>query len=287
MADKQDKHEPGKRRHHVGQFVSSGDWSDYWTTNISRAQGGRIRVRGYPVEELIENLSYTESAFLILKGELPDEREKALFDLVLRSGMDQQFISSAVGAARFTASAFPDSPVPALASGMLASGSVTGSPQEPAEMLIEAVAWKMDREATCDRVFDVWRERRGWVPGFGHPLHKKAEPRAVIVRRLAIDLDGWREHGHLMDALEDHLEERKGRKLPMNLAGTLGALLADLKFDPMIIGGLGALSYGMSLLAHITEEIREGVPLRIIPDELGAHYDGPEERHLDTEDSSS
>lgn len=293
MVDKQDKNEPGKRRRHIGEFVSSGDWSDYWTTSISRAQGGRIRVRGYPIEELIENLSYTESAFLILKGELPDKREKALFDLVLRSGMDQQFISSAVGAARFTASAFPESVIPALASGILASGSVTGSSQEPAEMLIEAVAWKIDQDATCERVFEVWGERRGWVPGFGHPLHKESEPRAVTVRRLARDLDGWREHGHLMDALEDQLEKRKGRKLPMNLAGALGALLADMEFDPLIIGGLGALSYGMALLAHITEEIREGVPLRIIPDELGAHYDGPEERHLagnhhhESEDPSS
>jgi hypothetical protein len=43
----------------------------------------------------------------------------------------------------------------------------------------------------------------------------------------------------------------------------------------------------MALLAHITEEIREGVPLRIIPDELGAHYAGPDERHLDKNDSSS
>ena len=60
----------------------------------------------------------------------------------------------------------------------------------------------------------------------------------------------------------------------------LGALLADLKFDPLVIGGLGALGYGAALLAHIVEEIREGVPLRIIPDALGAHYAGPEERHL-------
>jgi len=286
MADKNEPQGQRTRRHHIGQFVSSGDWSDYWTTRISRAEGGKIRVRGYPVEELIEHLSYTESAFLLLKGELPDAREKALFDLVLRSGMDQQFISSAAGAARFTASAFPDSPVPALASGILASGSVTGSPQEPAEMLIEAVAWKMEQDATCERVFDLWGERRGWVPGLGHPLHKKAEPRAVTVRRLALELDGWREHGRLLDALEKELARRKGRQLPINLAGALGAVLADLEFDPLIIGGLGALSYGMSLLAHITEEIREGVPLRIIPDELGAHYDGPEERHLNPKDGS-
>ena len=50
--------------------------------------------------------------------------------------------------------------------------------------------------------------------------------------------------------------------------------------DPLAIGGIGALGYGMALLAHIVEEIREGVPLRIIPDALGAHYDGPAERHL-------
>jgi citrate synthase len=287
MADTSDSPQRSKRRRHIGQYVASGDWSDYWSTKISRAQGGKIRVRGYPVEELIENLSYIESAFLLLIGELPDAREKALFDLVLRCGMDQQFISSAVGAARFTASAFPDSPVPALASGMLASGSVTGSPQEPAEMLIEALSWEMAQDVTCERVFDLWGERRGWVPGLGHPLHKKAEPRAVTVRRLALELDGWREHGKLLDALESELAQRKGRHIPINLAGAMGAVLADLKFDPLIIGGLGALSYGMALLAHITEEIREGVPLRIIPDELGAHYTGPDERHLDKNDSSS
>ncbi|MCL4745545.1 MAG: hypothetical protein KJZ83_09030 [Burkholderiaceae bacterium] len=271
---------PHRRRHHVGQFVASGDWSDYWSTRISRAGEGRILVRGYPVEEIIERLSYTETAFLVLKGELPNAHETALFDLVLRSGVDQQFISAAVGAARFTASAFPDSPVPALASGMLASGSVTGSPQEPAQMLIEAVGWKLPHDQACERIMQVWSERRGRVPGLGHPLHKAAEPRAVTVRRLAQAMGGWGEHGLMLDAIEAHLAAIKGRKIPINLAGALAALLADLGFDPLVIGGLGALSYGVALLAHITEEIRDGVPLRIIPDALGAYYDGPEERHI-------
>jgi citrate synthase len=101
------------------------------------------------------------------------------------------------------------------------------------------------------------------------------------VRRLAGDLDGWGPHGQLLDAIEADLAERKGRKIPINLAGALGAVLADLGFDPLVIGGMGALSYGMALLAHITEEIRDGVPLRIIPDQLGAHYAGPSERHLE------
>jgi citrate synthase len=267
-------------RRHVGQYVSSGNWSDYWTTRISRAESGKIWVRGYPIEELIEGLSYSESAFLLLRGEIPDEREAALFDLALRSGMDQQLISSAACAARYTASAFPDSPVPALASGILASGSVTGSPQEPAEMLIEAVGWGLAEGEAAARAVDIWLERRGAIPGCGHPLHKGAEPRAVTLRRLALERDGWRAHGRMLDAIEAELEGRKGRRIPMNLAGALGAVLADLGFDPLAIGGLGALGYGMALLAHIVEEIREGVPLRIIPDALGAHYAGPPERHL-------
>jgi citrate synthase len=270
-------------RRHVGQYVASGDWSEYWTTKISRAESGKIWVRGYPIQELIEGLSYTESAFLLLRGELPDERELALFDLAMRSGMDQQLISSAACAARFTASAFPDSAVPGLASGMLASGSVTGSPQEPAEMLIETVGWELEEAEAAKRAIEVWLERRGAVPGLGHPMHKGAEPRAVSVRKVALELDGWGDHGRMLDAVEAELEASKGQRIPMNLAGAIGALLADLAFDPLVIGGLGALNYGVALLAHITEEIREGVPLRIIPEALGSHYAGPEERHLPTD----
>ncbi len=272
------------KQRHIGQYVASGDWSDYWTTRISQAQSGKISVRGYPVEELITRLSYSQSAFLILTGELPDKREVALFDLVLRSGMDQQFISAAAGAARFTASAFPESAIPALASGMLASGSVTGSPQEPAEMLIESVSLDLDEMAGTKRTIESWLEKRGAVPGLGHPVHKEGEPRAITVRGLAMALEGWGPHGKRLDSIEKELERQKGRKIPINLAGAIGAVLADLKFDPLIIGGLGALTYGMSLLAHITEEIREGVPLRIIPDALGGHYAGPDERHLPDED---
>ena len=183
---------PAPPRRHVGQYVASGDWSDYWTTRISRAESGKIRVRGYPIEELIEHLSYSEAAFLLLRGELPDEREAALFDLALRSGMDQQLINSAACAARYTASAFPDSPVPALASGILASGSVTGSPQEPAEMLIEAVGWGLpDEEAAISRPRHLARAARcrpGSRPSdaqAGRAARGDAAPARGRARRLA------------------------------------------------------------------------------------------------------
>ena len=53
------------RRRSVGEFMKSGDWSDYWTTRISRAEAGRIWVRGYPLEEIVEKLSYVEAMWLL------------------------------------------------------------------------------------------------------------------------------------------------------------------------------------------------------------------------------
>jgi citrate synthase len=150
-------------------------------------------------------------------------------------------------------------------------------------MLIEAADWGVADEEAAVRAVDAWLERRGAVPGLGHPMHKQAEPRAVTLRRIATEQDGWRQHGKLLDAIESELARRKDRAIPMNLAGALAALLADLGFDPLVIGGLGALSYSMALLAHISEEVREGVPLRIIPEALGAHYAGPEDRSLPEE----
>jgi len=271
-----------RARRSIGDFVRSGDFSDYWTTAISKAGEGEILVRGYPVAELIEHLSYVETVWLLVRGELPTERQAKLLELVLKSAMDQQFINSAVCAARFTASAFPESPIPAIASGMLATGSVTGSPQECAEMLYGGLASGGPQAAQeiAAKVVAEWLEKKGRVPGFGHPIHKRGEPRAATLRRLSLEHGGWGESGALYDAIGEALGRAKGKPLVRNLAGTIAAVMVDLEWDPLAIGALGAVGYAMALLAHVVEEIREGVPLRIIPEALGARYIGPEKRHL-------
>ena len=64
--------------------------------------------------------------------------EAAIWELTMKVALDQQFISSAVCAARFVASAHPESPIPGVAAGILAHGSVTGSPRPAAEMIYGA-----------------------------------------------------------------------------------------------------------------------------------------------------
>jgi len=272
------------RRRSVGEFMKSGDWSDYWTTGISRAEAGRIWVRGYPLEEIVEKLSYAEATWLLLRGELPTKQQAAIWELTLKIAMDQQFISSAACAARFVASAHPESPIPGVAAGILAHGSVTGSPRPAAEMIYEAhdllQREGLTQEDTAARTVEKYLSGQGMIPGLGHPIHKETEPRAELLRRKVKELGGWGERARLFEAIHDALRRRTGKDLPINLAGMIAAVYCELGFDPIEIEALAAVGYGYAIVAHVVEEIREGVPLRIIPDALGSKYIGPPERHI-------
>ena len=117
---------PPKRR--LGDYYRSGDWSDYWRTSISETYQGVLRIRGYPVQEIVKNLSYAESLYLTIRGELPTKAQARALDAVLTSMLDHQFVSSHAPAARFVASAHSESPVPGIAAGILCAGTHTISP---------------------------------------------------------------------------------------------------------------------------------------------------------------
>lgn len=225
--------------------------------------------------------------WLLIRGELPTRRQAALWELTLKIALDQQLISSAACAARFVASAHPESPIPGIAAGILAHGSVTGSPRPAAEMIYGAFDLMqrdgLSRAETAARTVDRYLAERGAVPGFGHPLHKQTEPRAEVLRRMARELGGWGEKAQLFEAIHEAVCQRLGKTLPINLAGMIAAVYCELGFDPIEIEALAAVGYGYALVAHVTEEIREGVPLRVIPEALGAAYVGPPERHIPDE----
>ncbi|MDP6406497.1 MAG: citrate/2-methylcitrate synthase, partial [Alphaproteobacteria bacterium] len=248
------------------------------------AAAGRILVRGFAAEELIEKLDFAETTYLIIRGELPTPVQARALDAALRSGLDQAFINSAVPPARFAASAAPEAPAAAIAAGVIAFGSVTGSPAQCAGMLAEGyrdmTADGLDPAQAAGRIIDAYRQAGERIPGLGHPMHKKAEPRARALSAVARELGVWGPRAELLDALEAVAAERLGRPLPVNLAGVMAAVLLEIGFEPLEMVGLAIMAYLPSLVAHTVEEIREGVPLRIIPEELGAHYAGPAERPL-------
>ena len=264
--------------------AAADPWQGYWTTKIGWAEAGKILVRGYRAEELIRNLTFEEAAYLVIRGELPTRAQAQALDAVLRSGLDQAFISSAVPPARFAASAAPEAPAAAIAAGVIAFGSVTGSPRECAEMLAAAHHERTERRLSlaqaAHRTVARYAKDKRRIPGLGHPMHKRIEPRAAALTEVVKTLGVWGEQAQLFDAIAHEATRRFNHPLPANLAGTVAAVLLEIGFDPLEMVGLGVLSYLPALIAHTTEEIREGHPLRIIPPELGARYAGPAERPL-------
>ncbi len=259
-------------------------WEAYWTTKVGWAAEGKILVRGYRAEELIRRLTFAQAAYLVIRGELPAPAQAQALDAVLRSGLDQAFINSAVPAARFAASAAPEAPAAAIAAGVIAFGSVTGSPRQCAEMLIAANGTmkrsRLSPAQAARQIVERYR-KEGWkIPGLGHPMHKRAEPRAQALRAIAVKLGVWGERARLLDAIEREATRRFGRPLPLNLAGAVAAVLLEIGFDPLEMVGVAIMGYMPALVAHTVEEIREGVPLRIIPEALGARYAGSPERPL-------
>lgn len=45
---------------------------DWWRTRIIDMKPGEIRYRGYPIEQLIGNVSFAQMIWLMLRGELPE-----------------------------------------------------------------------------------------------------------------------------------------------------------------------------------------------------------------------
>jgi len=163
-------------------------------------------------------------------------------------------------------------------------GSNTVSPQESAAVII-AVAELMEsenlsREDAADRVVTSMLENGKRVPGLGHPTHKNDDMRASALRRVTESQGLWGEKCQIYESVHQAFMKITGKNLPINIDGMMAAVMSELDFDPLEMAGIGALAVLPGVIAHVVEEIREGVPLRVIPRELGSQYIGPTERHL-------
>ncbi len=268
----------------VGKYYETRDWSDYWRTKISYVAPHKVLIRGYPIEEICEHLTYAEMCWLTIRGELPTKAEARVMDALLCCMPDHQFVAAHTPAARFTASAFPESPIPGIASAVLTMGSNTVSPQESAKIILATCelmqAEGLSKEEAAQRLVQQYLDARRRVPGLGHPTHKNEDMRASALRRVTEAQGLWGEKCQVYEAIHEAFIEITGKKLPINIDGMMAAVMTQLDFDPLEMAGIGALAVLPGVIAHVVEEIRDGVPLRVIPDALGSKYIGEPERHL-------
>ncbi len=256
--------------------------ADKWFTGITDVAPNTVRLRGYPIEELMGRKSFAEVVWLALLGELPSEAEGKLLDAILVSSVDHGVTPPSTLAARAAAST--GAPVnAALASGVLAvnrfhGGAVEGCMNALAEALAEMKETGVSREEAAAAIVERCREAGRRVEGFGHRLHDD-DPRAARLFALAEELGLAREGIPMARALEAALANVTGKVLPLNVDGAIAACLFDLGFEPYVANAFFILARMPGWLAHVLEERARERPMRRIEPSAWA-YDGPGERHL-------
>ena len=60
----------------------------WWQTEIIDVRPGEIALRGYPIQELIGNVGFVDTIWLMLRGELPSRAQAALFEAALVASVD-------------------------------------------------------------------------------------------------------------------------------------------------------------------------------------------------------
>jgi citrate synthase len=248
----------------------------YWKTKVSKVAEGEILIRGYPLEELIGNLSFAEVMFLTLRGELPSEREGKMMDALLCAIVDHEFIDSTIPSARFAASANWEL-LPSFAAGICAMGRNTVSPQDTGSLIEAGMKLMKDenlsREEAAARIVEQYRKEGKRVPGLGHPTHKESDPRAKRLREVAEKLGFVGDKLLFYEACQK--EVAKKRFLPINVDGMMAAIMSEMNLDPLEMASIGAVSHTPGLIANIIEEIKEEPPLRTVPEEITEYVGSP------------
>lgn len=225
------------------------------SSSICASNPETIIVRGRDlVAELMGSISFTDHAWLLIAGSLPSAGQRALFDAALVAIAEHGLVPS-VAAARMTLAASPEALQGAVAAGLLGCGSVIlGSAQAAGQFLAAAVSEPAGIEAGVRRLVAERRAARQAISGFGHPLHKGADPRAQKLLSIAAQHGLAGPHCQALSAIETLLPELIGKPLKINISGAIPAVLLDAGYPLLALKGVPLLARTASLIAHLLEE---------------------------------
>jgi citrate synthase len=262
--------------------------ADYWRTGIIDIAPGSIRTRGYPIEQLIGQVSFPEMIWLMLRGDLPSREQAALLEAALVASVDHGPHAPSIAVARMAVSCgLPLNG--AMASALNTLDDVHGGAgQQAVELFMQIdkrVAAGEPLAAAAGAALDDFISEHGkFIPGFGHRFHP-IDPRAprllALVDAAAAQgtIDG--RFAHIARAIEDELRNRKGKTIPMNIDGATAVIYAELGFAPPLARGIFCLSRAVGILAHAWEQTGRGERNKgPMPRQLDYRYIGPAPRNF-------
>jgi citrate synthase len=254
-------------------------------TSLGTSDADTITLLGQDLAaDLMGRVSFGELAMWLVTQRRPTPSQVRVFEAVLVALADHGFTPTAI-AARLTYLSAPDSVQGALAAGLLGGGSrFLGVTEDAGRFLAEALAEAGEPLPGNDAGWDaialaaVRRARKNgrYVPGLGHPVHKVTDPRTPVLVRISDEEGVHGPHLRLFEAIGRVHPQVIDRTLPLNGAGTCGAVLADLGLPTGMLRGFALLARTAGLLGQIAEEQRRplGMDMYEVIDR-NASYDAP------------
>lgn len=205
-------------------------------------------VCGLPLTNLIATATFADVVCVLLRGDRPNDRERAMLDAMLVAACDHGSETPSSVATRASAGSGNALHV-AIAAGILAMGPRHGCAIEPAMRMLLRVE---DPAA----IVAEYRAAGQRIPGYGHRIYTTEDPRTVALRARASSLGFVGTFVARAQAIEHALEVSAGRRLVLNIDGMLAALACELRISPEA----GNALFLTSRIPGLAAQARDGTP---------------------------
>jgi citrate synthase len=260
----------------------------WWHTDIIDIRPGEIALRGFPIEQLIGNVGFVPTIWLMLRGELPTDAQAALLEAALVSSVDHGPQAPSIAIARMAVTCGTEING-AMASAVNVLDDIHGGPGQECMRVYAEIdrAWTEGTDV-ADAARSVLDARRAagekYVPGFGHRFHPldPRTPRLLeLIDEAAADGSISGRFAAIGRAVEDVISEGRPRRIPMNVDGATAIIYCEMGLPPELGRGVFILARSVGILAHAWEQMEQGGRIKgPVPKTIGYTYTGPARRSL-------
>lgn len=261
----------------------------WWSTGLTRIAPGVIELRGYPVQQLIGEVDFISTVWLMTRGELPEPAEAALLEAALVASVDHGPQAPSIASARMAATCGVGLNS-SVANGVAVLGDTHGGAGQQCVALLDEMVAAHDAGGPgagrplaelAAEVVAGHRAQGVFVPGFGHRFHPRDPRRDPLLALVEQARDEGVVRGrHLAAALAVE-DELAGKGVPMNIDGVSAVVYGELGIEPELARGLFVLSRSVGILAHAWEESQAGQRIKgPLPKGFLADYTGPATRDV-------
>jgi citrate synthase len=225
------------------------------TTHIATSTAEDVFIRGKSLcKDLIGRVTFTELLFFQILGREPTPAQTRMVDACLVALMEHGLTPSAL-TTRLVYSSAPEAMQAAVAGGLLAVGSrFVGTTEDCGALLERLLAAGGNPAATAATLVDEHKRARKPVPGFGHPLHKPDDPRAIRLLALAREHGVAGDHVAAVELLGQTVDAAYGKHITLNATGAIAAVLGDCGVPCAILRGFAIIARAAGLVGHLHEE---------------------------------